>query len=198
MRGLLVLAVLLGGLFNVGCAGLVRAGLAEAEQALAERGKELFDQAKEQGAELLRAAEAKATAVAEAKLAEWEAQQYAAFDVQLAKLGTVDEATGGTIAKTWKDFDIDKSNKLEAAELVKLQTFVAGETAKRVMAGTMTKEEAFAINGDVAKGAGTVGLLGLGAYALSRRRRAVEAKRPPDPAAPPPPPPGGEAVPKPA
>lgn len=200
IEGLLALAVILGGLFNVGCAGVVRGALAEAEEALVERGKELLDQAKAKGAELLQAAEAKATAVAEAKIAEWEEKQYAGFDAQLAKLGTVDEVTGAAVARTWRDFDVDKSSSLEVAELAKLQAFVAGETARRVMAGSMTKDEAFAINGDVAKGAGAVSLLGAATWAINRRRKSLADSKPPPPTAapPPPPPPGaGAPVPKP-
>lgn len=182
--GTLILA--LASLSGVGCSSLIRSSLDEAQAVLVEKGRAIIEQAKAKGAEILAQAEAKAAAVAEVKYRAFIERQYAGFDAVLAQVGPADPVTGAT--RTWKDFDLDKSGELEPGELAKMQGHVALETSKRVLSGTMTKEEAIGLNGDMAKGAVPVAAAWAAMEALRRRRKGQPDKPPaPAPAAPPPP-----------
>lgn len=194
MRCLVMAAlIVIGGFFNQGCLG-------DAGGALAKGG---LDGAKAWLEEKLAAAwpslEAKLIAVAEAKLAEKEAKVNADFDAHLLKVAPPDPATGGKLAKTWKDFDVDKSGHLEPTEVAKITAYILAEGRKRVSDGSMSEEEWSATAKGVTAGSPIALAVGGGWWWLKRRKKALEEKK--DPAAagdPPKPPQPAPSVPSPA
>jgi hypothetical protein len=153
--------------FSYGCTTAQRAALL----------KEGFESAKEYFAENAGkwkdAAVEAAVAAADKKIAEREAAELKALDSQLAQFPMVDAETGVVTVRTWKNFDENNNGKLEENELAKVAAFVMSQTAKKVAAGEMSKDEA----GKTAKQTG-VTLAALMALLLAKRGVDKFAKKP--------------------
>jgi hypothetical protein len=196
----LVAAVVIGGFFNVGCRGLIKDRAGDAMEGLLERGKEWV---KAEVATALPKIEEKLEAIAEKKLLEQEEKYNAAFDVHLAKVAPDDPVTGGKAAKTWKDFDIDKSGHLEPLEVGRVTAYILTEGPKRVAEGKISAEEWSDTQKNVAKGGTAAAAIATAALYVRNRRKKKEAQgktevaaagpepKPPGPASPSPAPAGG-------
>ncbi len=165
-----VAIVVCGSFLNQGClrdAGgqLVEGGL--------QAGKEWALKALENS---LPTIEAKLTALVEAKLAEQAAKYNAEFDVQLAKVAPDDPVTGGKAAKTWKDFDVDKTGILEPLEIGRIAAYIQAEGSKRVSEGKMSKEE----YSDTLQTTGKIGIpaaaVGTALWYVRNRKKKKEAQ----------------------
>ena len=113
------------------------------------------------------------------KLENKEKQELGKLDVELAKFPD----DNGAI-KTWKDFDGDKDEHLDAGELTSVGKFVAGNTASKTAKGEMSKDEA----GQTVKNTG-ITIAVLGAIMLALRGASKLKKKPGDPTTAPPAPP---------
>lgn len=102
--------------------------------------KDSLDAAKTWVSEQLPAWQGQLKTYVDSKLREKELAEYASLDLQLAKFKTTD-AEGNESVKTWKDFDGNKDERLDAAELAKLSTWAITEIAKRTASGQMTASE---------------------------------------------------------
>lgn len=188
----IVLAMVVGGFFESGCTGFVK-----------EKAGEFLEGTKDwiraEISTALPKLEDKLTEMVEKKLQEQELKGFNIFDVELAKVAPPDPVTGGKVAKTWKDFDIDKNGHLEPLEVGRISAYVLIEGKKRFDEGTITKEEWSDAQKNTAKGGGILGAVALGAYALKKRKDARNnAPKPPVAAGPDPKTPSPAAAPAPA
>lgn len=173
-----ILSALLITFFNYGCTS------AQRHELLMDAKEIVVKELKDQLPKLKDAAIEASTAFAEKKLAEAEAKKLTELDLALAqlKIEKEDPDTGmkETIVKTWKDFDEDKSGTLSSIEAVKLGGWIGAETARRVAAGQMSKDEAGRIGKSSAATLAGLLLILMGKRAVT----AVAKKKAPAPATP--------------
>jgi leucyl aminopeptidase (aminopeptidase T) len=176
--------------FSYGCTAVQRKEiLDEAKQYVVDNSKELLEKAVDAGKAYISenapkikdAAIAAATEYVDKKLKEVELAELKELDAHLAIHKTVD-AEGVESTKTWKDFDADKSGDLGESELAKVGIFITTQTARKVAAGEVSKDEA----GKHAKSTG-ITLAALMAILLGKRAVDKVAKKSPPPGSPTPP-----------
>ena len=159
-RCCMVLAVMVGGFFSVGCIpGQLKEDLtAYMVNDLIPKGTEAL---KKEGAKIIAAGETALVAKGEEYLLKRVEKDMEQLDAQLALVGEVDPDTGQVIAKTWRDFDADRSDALDAKERAAAAFYVG---KKAVLKGD------FGLAGQAGTGAAG-GIATIAALEFVRRRR---------------------------
>lgn len=180
-----VLLMAIGGSFNTGCTSYVKDKGSELLEGLVEKGKEIV---KNEVAAALPGIEAKLLDIAEKKAKEANQKSLDAINVVLAQVPVIDVLTGLSTQRTWRDFDADRNELIDAGEGFKIQAFVTAEGIKRVQAGTMTASTFLGLEKDAAISGAGGAVTGAAILAIANRRKKrgeAAAANPPKPAAPP-------------